>query len=287
MRPGAPPRARSAQAAAACYVFRSAARRDVRLPRRHESLFVAGRRPTRPLPRAPRGRVVVATEGAAAAARRRSFALLAMPGGGDARSRDTGQPGSPLGGADWDAAASEAGHAHGGNAPHLASPRKRRERERHSLGAGALAAGLAAVPRQATALCGRVEARYVAFVGMFFVTLTAASLYSLLAPFFPSVAGARSLSAPLPRPLAPPGRAGAWARATRRRCARASGVVRAARPAAARRSALTLAARCGAAPTRAHAPAGDRSRHAAAPALYSTRRRPAVPHRASLAHRVR
>jgi hypothetical protein len=133
---------------------------------------------------------VVATERAVAAqAKRRSFALLTMPGGGEARSRDTGQPGSPLGGADWDAAASEAGHSHGGNAPHLASPRKRRERERHSLGAGALAAGLAAVPRQATALCGRVEARYVAFVGMFFVTLTAASLYSLLAPFFPSVAG--------------------------------------------------------------------------------------------------
>ena len=34
------------------------------------------------------------------------------------------------------------------------------------------------------------QARNVAFLGMFFVTLTAASLYSLLAPFFPSVAGA-------------------------------------------------------------------------------------------------
>lgn len=38
----------------------------------------------------------------------------------------------------------------------------------------------------------RIEARAVAFVGMFFVTLTAASLYSLLAPFFPTVAGAYS-----------------------------------------------------------------------------------------------
>jgi hypothetical protein len=88
--------------------------------------------------------------------------------------------------ADW-GADSEAGHA--ANAPHLASPRKRRERDRHasaSLGGAASAGGT----KQGMAFCGRVEARYVAFVGMFFVTLTAASLYSLLAPFFPSVAGA-------------------------------------------------------------------------------------------------
>ncbi len=71
------------------------------------------------------------------------------------------------------------------------SPRKRRERDRNSMpnvvGGGAGAVGGAT--RQLM-LFGRVEARAVSFVGMFFVTLTAASLYSLLAPFFPTVAGA-------------------------------------------------------------------------------------------------
>ena len=138
-----------------------------------------------------------------------------MPGA-EARSRDGPQPGSPLSAADWDAAASEAGHAHGSSAPHLASPRKRRERDRHSLVPGALAAGLAAVPRQATALCGRVEARYVAFVGMFFVSAAAASLYSLLAPFFPSVAGAGPSRRPSRRRSAARCRAAGGARRLRR-----------------------------------------------------------------------
>ena len=65
------------------------------------------------------------------------------------------------------------------------SPRRRRDRGRDSLPAPAGATPGGPHPR----LFGRVEARSVAFVGMFFVTLTAASLYSLLAPFFPTVAG--------------------------------------------------------------------------------------------------
>ena len=94
----------------------------------------------------------------------------------------------------------------------LGSPRKRRERERTFALVGAPGgAGGGGVQRL---LCGRMEARNVAFVGMFFVTLTAASLYSLLAPFFPSVAGASPAPHPqIPRarfcPLSPPAAPGA------------------------------------------------------------------------------
>jgi hypothetical protein len=113
-----------------------------------------------------------------------------MPGGGGTGG-GVSPTSSPHAVADWAASASEAGHS--ANAPHLASPRKRRERDRHvSTSLGAAGGGNV---KQGMAFCGRVEARYVAFVGMFFVTLTAASLYSLLAPFFPSVAGARARGA--------------------------------------------------------------------------------------------
>lgn len=72
-------------------------------------------------------------------------------------------------------------------------------------GGGAAPSGGARPPRpQTRTLWGRVESRSVAFVGMFFVTLTAASLYSLLAPFFPSVAGTRPRTRP---PCLPPARA--------------------------------------------------------------------------------
>ena len=71
---------------------------------------------------------------------------------------------------------------------HVGSPRKRRERDHRST-AVSVGSAVGSLHRHLV-FGGRVEARSVAFVGMFFVTLTAASLYSLLAPFFPTVAGA-------------------------------------------------------------------------------------------------
>lgn len=120
--------------------------------------------------------------------------------------------------------ASSPHHAHGAELAdshkteaHVGSPRKRRERDHRST-AGTVGSAVGSLHRHLV-FGGRVEARSVAFVGMFFVTLTAASLYSLLAPFFPTVAGACWQSSGLalspsqvlaPRAMAPRPRRRRW-----------------------------------------------------------------------------
>jgi len=123
-----------------------------------------------------RRRNVAGSAGGGAMAARRSDSALDGPASAGAHGTDlaTGEP------------SGKSGDSHLGDAT-----RRKGGRDSVPLSEGAK-------PHYPRLFGSRIEARAVAFVGMFFVTLTAASLYSLLAPFFPTVAGAYSDADPPP-----------------------------------------------------------------------------------------